>query len=311
MNAFCKILQFNEIEKRSLENALGKDIIHKHLGIEVSLSESKELLADSVTSNMILLQMRKLKNEGSIHEALQVASFFEKVFSLAPNIRKANNSLYAKILNEEVRCLGYIEKSETLYLKIQKMTDTALQIGKELNDSDITSMAHMNIGGCLYVAQRVEESTNYLERTFDIVNNDTKVEYIRTLLINYALLRNISGYKETYKKADKILSEKDKYNQSHIGSIYEATCRSLALTGKFTEANKILNTINTSNLESFYQSEVLRGKMFVSYQEFVQKGKTDKDQATDIFRNSRQPKFDSFQRHRDQISKMYQKIYHG
>ncbi len=259
---------------------------------------------------MILGQIRKLKNEGSIHEAMQMASFFEQVFQFTPKIQKINNSLYGKILNEEVRCLGYIEKPETVYLKIKERANTALLIGKELNDIDITSMAHMNIGGCLYVAKRTEESASYLKKTFNQVDAYTKVEYIRTQLINYALLRNESLYKEAYKKADTILGKKEKYNKSHIASIYEAISRSLALTGKFRDANKFLGKINSSTLEIFYQSELLRGKMFVRYKEFSRNGKVDRDEVEKLFVESKQKKFDPFQRHRDQIATMHQKICH-
>lgn len=50
--AFCTILGLNEIEKYSLENALGKDLLYKHIGEVVPISQYDDLIADEKTSKM-------------------------------------------------------------------------------------------------------------------------------------------------------------------------------------------------------------------------------------------------------------------
>lgn len=308
---FYTILELNDSEKYSLTNALGKDLLYKHIGTVVPISDFDELLADQRTGMMILEQIRKLKDTGDMQEAMHIASFFEHVFTFTPKIQQANKSLYAKILEEKVRCLIYTEKPNTILPKVKELNNTSLRLGYELKDPDIISLAHAHIGGCLYVAKRHKESAIYLEKTYGMVNPHEKVEYVRTLLNNYAFLGDGPLHRTAYTRAEKILSEKEKYNKSNIASTHEAISRSFALMGDVKRAKKFLETIDTRNLETFFQSEMVRGKMFVCYQDYLKHGKVDRDEIKQLFFESKQREFHFFQRHRGQIAKMYQEMCYG
>lgn len=309
--AFCRILGLNEIEKYSLENASGKDLLYKHFGKVIPISQHGELVADELISRMILVRIRKLKDKGNIQEAMQVASFFEHVFNFTPKIQQTNNSLYAKILNEKVRCLTYTEKPNTILDKSREINDIALRIGYETKDSGIISLSHALTGGCFYVAQRLKESVYYLEKTYTMVDANIRVEYIRTLLYNHSSLHDFDSYKEVYKKAEKILSEKEKYNKNDIASMHEAIARSLAIMGNIRAAKKFLQTVDISNLDTYYQSQIIRGKMFACYQEFLKKRKVDIDEIKQLFYDSKHSNFFHFSRHRSQIANMYQEMCNG
>lgn len=311
LNTFCRILRLNETEKYSLKNGLGKDLLFKHIGAVVTISEYDELVADEATKSTILLKIKKLRNTGDIQEAIHMASFFEQILSMTPRIQNANLSLFAKILNEKVRCLIFVEKPSTILTKVWSDAGMALRSGYQVHDSDIISMAHGNIGGSLYVAQRLSESAGYLEQSFSKVDRATKVEYVRTLLNDYAFLKDVAHFRETYKKAEKILKEKEKYNRSHIASIHEAVSRSLALMGDVRAAKNFLEQVDVSKLETFYQSELIRGKVFVRYQGFLRNMRVDKDEIEHLFNESQKSKFLSFKRHRSQIATMYREMRHG
>ncbi len=306
--AFCTTLGLNEIEKYSLENALGKDLLYKHFGEVVPISQYDDLIAGEKISSMILLGIRKLKDKGEVQEAMQMASFFEQALTFTPKIQQTNKSLFAKILNEKVRCLHYTEKPNTILAKSQQMNDVALKIGYETKDSDIISLSHALIGGCFYIAKRLKESAGYLEKTFPIVNEKIKVEYIRTLLYNYSSLHDFDSFKGVYKKAEKILSEREKYNKNDIASMHEAISRSLAIMGEFGAAKKFLRFVDTSNIHVYYQSQIVRGKMFICYQEHLKNKNVDRDEIKQIFHESKHGAFSAFSRHRSQIANMYQQM---
>jgi len=307
--AFCKILRINEVDKYSLENALGKDLLAKHVGVVVPISDIDELVADSYLKNLILCEIKKLREKGNLHEAMEIICFFEKILNFTPKIKKTNISLMAKILNEKVRCLIFTEKSENFIQKVKNINNLALQIAKETKEPDIISMSQGNIGGSYYVAGRLKDSAEYLEKTFFNVDEDTQIEYLRTLLNDYAFLGDQYQYKKTYLRTERILNRQNTYNNSHIASIYEAMARSSALIGNIGHARKLLQRINTSKLESFYQSEIIRGKIFVCYQEFLKNKTTDIDEVKHLLNKSSKNKLLLFKRHQAQIKSMSQKIY--
>lgn len=311
LRSFRRVLGLNEIEKYSLENALGKDLLYKHIGKVVPISDYGELIANETTSRIILTEIRKLRYKGDMQEALRMASFFEQVFNFTPKIQKVNILLLAKILNEKVRCLINIEKPNTILREVGATKEIALQIAHETKEPDVISVSHAHIGGCFYVAQRLKESASYLEKTFPLVDACTKVEYVRTLLYNYSSLHDFDSYKEVYKKAEKILSEKEKYNKNDIASIYEAISRALAIMGNIVAAKNFLKYVDVSNLDVFYQSQMIRGKMFACYQGFLKNRKVDKDEIKQLFHESKYRDFYDFKRHRSQVTRMYQEMCHA
>lgn len=308
LDAFCQVLHLDKLEKYCLEDAMGKDLLLKYIGEAVPISNYGDLVANAYTKNMIVKEIRKLREKGDTQEAVELISFFERILNFTPKIQNDNIALLGKILNEKVRCLIYMEKPVDLLPKVKRINSCSLSIGLKIKDTDIISMSHANIGGSFYVAGKLQDSAQYLEKTYPLVDEETKVEYIRTLLNDYAFLGGFPQYKKTYFKAEKILSEKNKYNKSHIASMYEAISRSLALTGHTNLASKQLDEVNQSGLETFFKSQIIRGKMFVCHQAFLQNKKVDIDEVSTLFRQSRQKKFLLFKRHQWQITKMYQEI---
>ncbi|MBI4009372.1 hypothetical protein HY357_04000 [Candidatus Roizmanbacteria bacterium] len=311
LDSFCKILQINEVNKHILENALGKDLLHKYIGESISISDYPELVADTYIKNLILYQIRSLREKGNMDEASGVATFFEKILCLSPSIKKANISLLSKVLNEKVRCLIFTEKPENFISRVKDINNFTLQVGLNMKDLDIISMSHGNIGGSYYVAGKLRDSAGYLEKTFHLVDKSTRVEYIRTLLNNYSFLGDRSSYRKIYLNAEKILLKQNIYNTSHVASIYEALARSSALIGNIKHAKNLLNGIDMSKIETFYQSEINRGKMFVCYQAFLKNKNIDFDEVEHLLKESQQSKFLLFKRHQSQIIKMYKKIQYG
>jgi hypothetical protein len=93
--------------------------------------------------------------------------------------------------------------------------------------------------------------------------------------------------------------------------MYEAISRSLALMGDIKRAKKFLETIHTTSLEIYFQSQLVRGKMFACYQDYLKNGKVDKDEIKQLLHESKQHEFHFFQRHRGQIARMYQEMCYG
>jgi len=311
LKAFCKILSLNTNFEYLLEESIGKDLSFRHFGFEIASEDYEEIVADSLTKDFILKEIRNLRNNGRTQSSLEMASFFEKMLCFNSKIKKANSPLIAKVLNEKGRCLIFLEKPSTLLSKVKENNNYALHVGLESKDLEIISMAHGNIGGSYYVAKQLKKSAEYLQKTLSLVNEDTRIEYIRTLLADYALLGNFNSYKKIYVEAEKILSESYKYNQSHVASIYESLSRSLALKGNINSAKNFLNAIDTSSLEPFYQSEIIRGKMFVCYQSYLRSKKIDIEEAEHILKEAKQKTFSAFQRHQMQIDKMYEEMSYG
>ncbi|MBI2641708.1 helix-turn-helix transcriptional regulator [Candidatus Roizmanbacteria bacterium] len=308
LDAFCKVLHLNKLEIYDIQNALGKDLLFKYVGEAIPISNYGDVVADPYIKKMIPREMKRLREKGNIREAMKIVSFFEQILNFTPKVKNANLDLLARILDEKVRCFIYTERPEDLLPKVERINSFTIYIGLKMNDPDIISMSHANIGGSFYVAKKLRDSAEYLEKTLPLVDGATKVEYVRTLLNDYAFLGDYHQYKKTYFKAEKILSEKEKHNKSHIASMHEAISRSLALIGETDLASKQLDEVDKSGVETFFKSEIVRGKMFVCHQAFRQKKKIDIDKVRDLFRQSRHQRFLLFKRHQSQITKMYQEI---
>src|SRR3989344_6060945 len=135
----------------------------------------------------------------------------------------------------------------------------------------------------------------FLESRFKKVSAKTQLEFVRTLLLDYAYQKDYSKFKETLGKAIKIIDKDNGNNHAILASIYEAIARSLSIFGFTKEARRILEEATKLSLDPFY-SEKIRNR------------KTDYDKLNSVIKTSKEEKFIPYKRHGDQIKKMLKQI---
>jgi len=239
-----------------------------------------------------------------------MTSFFEQIFKTSPEIIRDNPRFVAKILSERARAFIHTESRYTIASKITNISTLVLDLNKDLKDISISNMAHGNYAGIFYVSKQHKKSSEYLEYAMDKVEPDAQVEYLRTLLADYGQLRDKENFRRTVKKAERVLSKYDtSLNKNYVASMFEASARALTVFGETDGARKILNQIKFDKIEPFFESQVVRGRMSAVYYDWKYNKKVDIDELESIYSLSSEDRFQPFDRHQKQITRMYNQIH--
>lgn len=90
----------------------------------------------------------------------------------------------ALIYNEKSRAIGEITSPKEALVGMDTLNKKSIAIGEELRDQEILDMAYMNVGGAYYVGKNWKYSADFLETSYRKVSIPTKIEFLRTLLLD-------------------------------------------------------------------------------------------------------------------------------
>lgn len=162
-------------------------------------------------------------------------------------------------------------------------------------------MAYMNVGGAYYVAKNWRTSTDFLESKYKIVSKGTKLEFLRTLILNYAYQNDYENFKRIFKRSIELLDSANELGVDNIASLMEAVSRSLSIFGFIKEARQILMEAKTLNVKPFYQSQIIRGQVLSFYYGAKRGKKINRDYLVSFAKEAFQERYHPYKRHKQQI----------
>lgn len=309
LEAFCKALFLQEIERMELKYALSQDIL-----LRSNINTDSFRVANSIfdfareSYGYIPNILRFLRKDGHPKEVIFLSQIFENIFDVRSYLQSRDKKILGKIYNEKSRAFGETASPQRVLSLMGELNKKAIMFGEETNDREILDMAYMNVGGAYYVARRWRDSSLFLESRFKKVSRKTQLEFARTLLLDYAYQKDYSRFKETLGKTIKIMYKDSGSSHVILASIYEAIARSLSIFGFTKEARNILEEVEKLNLDPFYSSQILRGYIFTFYSEKIRNIKIDHYKLNSVIERSKEEKFAPYGRHRNQIKKMIKQI---
>lgn len=309
LEVFCEALSLSEREKIELEHALSQDILLRS-NINTDIFRGGNSIFDLARESYdhILSILRLLRKDGHPEEVISLSQIFESIIDSKSYLQSQDKKILGKIYNEKSRAFGETSYPQRVLSLMNGLNKRAIEFGEEVKDQEILDMAYMNVGGAYYVAKRWKDSSVFLESKFKKVNTHTKLEFMRTLLLDYAYQKDYSKFKYTLGRTIRIMNSYNSDNQAVLASIYEAIARSLSIFGFTNDARKILEEAEKLNLDPFYSSQILRGYIFAFYSEKRRDVKIDNDKLSAVVEVSRKTKFIPYKRHRSQIEKMIKQI---
>jgi len=291
-----------------LKYALSQDILSRSkINADIFRKDSIfDLTRESY--NHVLNILRLLRKDGHPEEVISLSQILESIIDSRFDLQDQDKEILGKIYNEKSRAFGETSSPQKVLSLMNVLNKRAIELGEETKDREILDMAYMNVGGAYYVAKRWKDSSMFLESRFKKVSAKTQLEFVRTLLLDYAYQKDYSKFKETLGKAIKIIDKDNGNNHAILASIYEAIARSLSIFGFTKEARRILEEATKLSLDPFYSSQILRGYIFTFYSEKIRNRKTDYDKLNSVIKTSKEEKFIPYKRHGDQIKKMLKQI---
>lgn len=308
LKVFCEVLSLQEKEKLELKYALSRDILSRSkINADIFREDS---IFDLTRENYdrILSILRLLRKDGHPEEVISLSQIAESIIDSRSYLQNQDKEILGKIYNEKSRAFGETSSPQKVLSLMNALNKRAIEFGEETKDREILDMAYMNVGGAYYVAKRWKDSSMFLESRFRKVSAKTQLEFVRTLLLDYAYQKDYTRFKETLGKAIKIIDKDNGNNQAILASIYEAISRSLSVFGFIKEARRILEEARKLSLDPFYSSQILRGYIFTFYSEKIRNRKTDYDKLNSAIKTSKEERFIPYRRHGDQIKKMIKEI---
>ena len=308
LEVFCETLSLQEKEKIELKYALSQDILLRN-NISTDAFKGGYSIFDLARENYgrILNILKLLRKDGHPEEVISLSQVFESIIDSKTYLQSQDKKILGKIYNEKSRAFGETSSPQKVLSLMDVLNKRAVELGEETRDQEILDMAYMNIGGAYYVAKRWKDSSIFLESMFKKVGVKTQLEFVRTLLLDYAYQKDYSRFKETLGRTIKII-DKGNSNSHVLASIYEAIARSLSISGFTKEARKILGETEKLSLDPFYSSQILRGYVFTFYSEKTRNVKINHDKLNSVIKISKGEKFIPYRRHRNQIKKMIKEI---
>lgn len=290
LNIFCDILKISSKERKTLQRLLMKDLmISKGFSIEqnVEIENSNQFLI------RLLYMSETLRINGHPHNAL---ALFQHIIP-----SEQNKKLFIRFLNEKARLYGETAFQKQTIGQIKKLNEQSFELAKDIKQQHVLEMAYVTYGGALYLEEKWKESSEFLELHYRSVSKHTKMEFLRTLLLDYAHLQNEQQFKVTFKKAIYMLEKYGDTKNDFIASLLESIIRSLTILDLTNEARTFFPFVNAFEVSPFYKAQLMRGKAYVLHHEAKQKKKFDKYEflthTSDIFTE----KFAPYERHRNQI----------
>lgn len=308
LEAFCEALSLQEKEKIELKYALSQDILLRSNITDIFRVEDSIFDLARENYDRILNILRLLRKDGHPEEVISLSQIFESIIDAKYYLQSQDKKILGKIYNEKSRAFGETSSPQKVLSLMNVLNKRAIEFGEETKDQEILDMAYMNVGGAYYVAKRWKDSSMFLESRFKKVSAKTQLEFIRTLLLDYAYQKDYSRFKETLGKTIKIIDKDSSNSQAILASIYEAIARSLSIFGFTKDARRILEEAEKLSLDPFYSSQILRGYIFTFYSEKIRNRKTDYDKLNSIIKTAKGEKFIPYRRHRNQIKTMIKQI---
>lgn len=309
LEVFCEALSLQEKEKIELKYALSQDVLLRS-NINADIFRGGKSIFDLARESYdrILNILRLLRKDGHPEEVISLSQIFENIIDSKSYLQSQDKKILGKIYNEKSRAFGETSSPQKVLSLMNALNKRAIEFGEATKDREILDMAYMNVGGAYYVAKRWKDSSMFLESMFKKVSAKTQLEFVRTLLLDYAYQKDYSRFKETLGKTIKIIDKDSSNSHVILASIYEAIARSLSIFGFIEEARRILEEAEKLNLDPFYSSQILRGYIFTFYSEKIRNRKTDYDKLNSVIKTSKREKFIPYRRHRNQIKKMIKQI---
>lgn len=202
------------------------------------------------------------------------------------------------------RAIGEITVPGKVLIGMDTLNKKSIEIGEELHDHQILDMAYMNVGGANYVAKNWKYSADFLEVNYKKVGTTSKIEFLRTLLLDYAYQNDYISFKKALKRAMGYIENYDYNNPDELASLMEALARSFALFGLIKESRKIIEETEKLDISPFYRSQILRCRIFIFSCETILGFKIDRDRLKDVIKQTQENKFFPYERHRQQIRNM-------
>ena len=320
LRAFSHILGLNRYHHQFLQEALATDILSRS-GLKLEASRSKiqrnpilELTLQN--SGHLIESVRTLRLLGSPQKAIETASFLEQIAQILhsqyPSDWKKQRETFTHLYNERERAWGEIASPSKILSLMKPDIEHALAFGERTRNQQILSMAHMNLGGAYYVSRNWAKSAQYLEMAFDNVDEDTQLEFYRTIVLDYALLGKPDKFQKIQRRALKQITEGKYSDIFNAVSLLEATGRGYAMLdfpneslSALDEAEKLYRKAAKQYGERpFFESQLIRGKLF----SIVKSPKIDKDHIRTLAKRGFEPRFDTYKRHRRQINQILNKL---
>lgn len=303
IRVFSKILQLDEIQVGRLRQALMRDLLTRSRFID------QAVFLQDIPANFVEI-IEAMIVSGRPDFAIQLINLFAD--TLSPFLKsQAGEIIYAKLLNQKARAYGLILPPNSVLDFMQPLNNLSLQIGLKTKNREILDMAYMNIGGGFYVGAKWRSSAQFLESKLDQVNNCIRLEFFRTLLLDYSHLKDRKSFKATLVRANRLLDsllKLDAFDQNLFASYLEAYARSLSIFGYTQDARKILSSADSLTPSPFFASQIIRGKIANLYRQNKTGKKIDLAEMSSLLKAASQQKFSPFKRHQKQIGLIAQKI---
>lgn len=307
LESFCRILRLTKEQVMELRQALMQDILARN-AINTDILQASDILnSRKHRARSFINILRVLRKDGHPQEVIIFSDLLENIINSHSFPHNKDKQTLALIYNEKSRAFGETASSGEVLDFMNALNQKAVEIGEEIKDRGILDMAYMNMGGAYYVAKKWIDSSTFLESKLKKVSNETKIEFLRTMLLDYAYQQDYQSFKKYLRVAIKLV-DKQNNNKPIIASLYEAIARSFAIFGLTKEARKILEAAGALYLDPFYESQVIRGYIFTFLSDKKLNRNIDHDRLDQIIERSRDKKFLPYKRHRNQIEKMIKRL---
>lgn len=304
LQILISLLKLNEQEGDELKKALAYDLLQKKGVTKLIRMASFNDLFDFIKL------IKKIRESGFPNYSIELINLLKKVIARDlysyKDLEKSNINLNLDL--ELIRSYGEIETENSIYLLTNDYNGKLIEEAITTKDSYFIEMAYMNLGGCLYVANRWRESADFLELNYSRIGLKTKLEFTRTLLLNYALLSDKKKYNITARNALRLLDRSDSIYLNEISSLVEALARSFCLFGFIREARNLLKQVKVTEINPFFQSQLLRCRAMILLREYKKHKRVDKSELEFLQESTHSPLYSTYKRHVNQVLKIIKHI---
>lgn len=297
LSVFCSIIHVPKKEKQILEAALIQDIASAkgfRQNDELYLLDQKEFFRS------FLHTIATLRKSGQPETALELSQYIQPV--------SQDKCLVIDFYSERARLHGETSHTLKTIRHIKYLNEMCFEMGEKTSKKGVLDMSYVTYGGAYYLENDWNQSAQFLESKYPLVQNETKIEFLRTLLLNYAYLNDKTKFHQIFKKAVRVLEQHADVKNDFIASLLESMIRSLSVLRRTKEARKLSKYADFFEVSPFYRAQLLRGKAYLLAHEALSTKKPDRDefreQTSDIFTDT----YSAYQRHRKQVRKIGEDI---
>ncbi|MBI3619945.1 hypothetical protein HY214_02260 [Candidatus Roizmanbacteria bacterium] len=304
LDGFCNVLQLSSQQRKELRISLTKDILNNSQLNYDEVLEKNSIDASNIDLSKLAKYIHELRTQGFPNLVIQLANIYHDFFTTQRNMfhKIYNLNLRNALINiklELLRSYGEVYPSNQLKKLVSTEDSRILQLNEVHRNSNLFQKASMTLGGVYYVMNDWEKSVCILENAFYKNSNKSKIELIRTLILNYAYTCNFIKFKYILKFAIKELTHCS--DQNNVASLLEAIARSYSIFGKTKLSRSILISAQNLNISPFYYSQIVRGIFFSFHKEKINKLRIDYDLLLNFAKQTNFNIIDRFKRHKSQI----------